>query len=452
MVTPGWSVTLRDLLGAPIGEVDVEHINQLVTDKVRETDELEFKATLYPKDDEHRVELCKDVAGLRNHRGGVIILGVGDKDAVAGGCPEVDLSDAEERRMRQIVAAGTAPHAAFEIRRVPGKSATRGFYLLIAAPSSQRPHAVLVDEDLRYPRRDGTTTRYLSEAEVADLYRDRFRGERQQINRLQQVADEVEASIEKGGEDSLDVEVLETLAWLMVTLVPDSSSPATMSFVRQADVEQWARSEHVGNDLLGGFFEVPPQVQVGLERYVLLASGDIGRPPRFDCAYCYTDGVQTAAARIRLHTQLAPSENRLLLMGDLIWRAAAALRLAGRSAVRNSGAFGDAVVEARLIGPLMLLGRSHSSGLVEPYFRTPFVRGARSRHTLPVQALAGDPQDLLAGVRVVLADIVNAFGLAELPHIAADGALRTRYFPAGYEVNAIAERYGVQTTDEMVPE
>ena len=142
--------------------------------------------------------------------------------------------------MRQIVASGTAPHAAFEIRRIPGTSATRGFYLLIAEPSLQRPHAVLIGDALRYPRRDGTTTRYLSEAEVADLYRDRFRGERQQIDRLQQVADEVEASIEKGGADSLDIEKVDPLAWLTVTLVPHSPSPVPMSFAGQLG-SRWPR-------------------------------------------------------------------------------------------------------------------------------------------------------------------------------------------------------------------
>jgi predicted HTH transcriptional regulator len=190
VASPGWSATLTDLLGAPVGEVTAGHIRQLVTDKVRETDELDFKATLYAKDDEHRIELCKDIAGLRNHRGGVIVMGVGEKDAVANGCPEVDLSDDEERRMKLIVASGTAPHAAFEIRRVPGDGDARGFYLLVAEPSPFRPHAVLAKDGLRYPRRDGTTTRYLSEAEVADLYRDRFRGEKQQTERLAQIAEE----------------------------------------------------------------------------------------------------------------------------------------------------------------------------------------------------------------------------------------------------------------------
>jgi len=90
--------TLMDLLGAPVAEVTAQEIKALVDGQVKETDELDFKATLYGRDDDAKVELCKDVAALRNQRGGAILLGVGDKDAVANGCPEVDLSDAEERR------------------------------------------------------------------------------------------------------------------------------------------------------------------------------------------------------------------------------------------------------------------------------------------------------------------------------------------------------------------
>jgi hypothetical protein len=211
-----------------------------------------------------------------------------------------------------------------------------------------------------------------------------------------------------------------------------------------------ARAEHTSDDLVSGFFDLQPGVAVGLERYMLVGSGDTGRPPRYPCAYCYTDGAQSAAARLRLAAQPPSTEPLLLPAPLLVWRAAAALRLVGRSAVRNTGAFGDAVVEARLMGPLMLLAYDEG-GFLEPYFRTPFVRGVRSRHTLPLQSLAGDAPDLLIAVRIVLSDIVNAFGLAELPHIAPDGTIRTRYFSQGWNVLEWAARHDVATTQAPAP-
>ena len=191
---------------------------------------------------------------------------------------------------------------------------------------------------------------------------------------------------------------------------------------------------------------------MGSERYVVLGPADIGKPPRYPCAYFYTDGVQAAAARLLLEQRQQPSTTPLLLATVLVWRTAAALRLAGRSAIRNAGAFGDAIVETRLLGPHMLLAHSPDNMPPEPYFRTPLIRFARSQHTLPLSSLAGEPQELLVTVRIVLSDIVNAFGLAELPHIAPDGTLRSRYFPAGWKIPEWAERHGVVTTQELAPD
>jgi hypothetical protein len=50
-------------------------------------------------------------------------------------------------------------------------------FMLIAVPRSlMAPHAVKVDVGPGYPRRYGTTTTYLSEAQVASAYRDCFAG------------------------------------------------------------------------------------------------------------------------------------------------------------------------------------------------------------------------------------------------------------------------------------
>jgi schlafen family protein len=435
------NASLADLLGAPLEELTGDDIRQLVEQKVRETDELDFKATLYGKTDGNKIELSKDIAGMRNHRGGVTILGVGDKNGIANGCPEVPLSDGEERRMKQIVAGGTAPHAAFEIRAIEGKTLGKGFYLLIADPSPHRPHAVIVDEGLRFPRRDGTTTRYLSEAEVADMYRDRFRGEKQQIDRLEQITKEALAQLDTGDER----------AWLVLSLVPNSPCDTTISSAGRMEIEQWAHTEHSTHDLIEGFFsELPPIVGVSVQRYTLTSPADHGKPSKYPYAACYTDGAASVAIRVR--TGVVGQDQRVLLAPHLVWATASSLRIAGRHAVRNAGARGDAVVEARVFGPWMLLGYTHSGTSTEAYPGGLLVREARSRLTLPLQSLAGDPQDLLVATRLTLTEILNGFGRAEDPHITQEGALRTRYFPSGYEVREWAERRGVATTGEAAPE
>ncbi|WP_146173749.1 hypothetical protein [Saccharothrix carnea] len=50
-------------------------------------------------------------------------------------------------------------------------------FILIAVPRSPLgPHAVVVNDSLRYPRRHGRMTTYLSESDVAQAHRDRFTG------------------------------------------------------------------------------------------------------------------------------------------------------------------------------------------------------------------------------------------------------------------------------------
>jgi hypothetical protein len=141
----------------------------------------------------------------------------------------------------------------------------------------------------------------------------------------------------------------------------------------------------------------------------------------------------------------------VLFATQLIWATAAALRLAGRHAVRNAGASGDAVVEARVVGPHMLLGWGEGA-FTETYSDSHLVREARSSLTLPLQALAGEMKDTIDATRLTATALFNAFGLAEVQHIAPDGALRTRYFPAAYEVADWADRNGVPATNDAAPE
>lgn len=136
---------------------------------------------------------------MRNHRGGIVVLGIQDDDGVAVQAPQVALSDAEARRMRQIVASGTAPYAEFEIEPISGDEDGRGFYVLVAPPGPGRPYAVTSGETLRYPMRDGTLTRWLQEVEVADLYRDRFRGQTDQLDRLERIGAEVISELARDG-------------------------------------------------------------------------------------------------------------------------------------------------------------------------------------------------------------------------------------------------------------
>jgi hypothetical protein len=79
------------------------------------------------------------------------------------------------------------------------------------------------------------------------------------------------------------------------------------------------------------------------------------------------------------------------------------------------------------------------------------LREGHSRHTLPLSALAEVGPDLFVAVRLVLTDIFNAFGRAEVPHITQDGALRLLYF-ADVELARWAAQHELPTTPVSVEE
>ncbi|WP_405093141.1 hypothetical protein OG767_10085 [Micromonospora sp. NBC_01392] len=73
------------------------------------------------------------------------------------------------------------------------------------------PHAVLINDGLRFPVRNGATTRYLSEPGVATAYRNRFASAQRQGQRIVEVEREAISRI------AID----DNYAWVIVSLVPD---------------------------------------------------------------------------------------------------------------------------------------------------------------------------------------------------------------------------------------
>jgi hypothetical protein len=61
------------------------------------------------------------------------------------------------------------------------------------------------------------------------------------------------------------------------------------------------------------------------------------------------------------------------------------------------------------------------------------------------------PEQVFTAVRIMLGDIFNAFGRAEIPHVAADRTLRLKYFRDA-AVAEWAHRQAVATSQEMVEE
>jgi hypothetical protein len=440
----GWTVRLRELFGADLSEVTEDNLRGLIDGEVREDDDLDFKRKGYGGSDSQKRALAADVAAMANHRGGVIVIGVREENEVAVELTPVDAVDVEEGRLRQTLAGGITPHVPLYVRTVPSEAEAEGVYcLLVVPPSPLRPHAVRKDIDLRYPRRDGSHTRWLAEAEVASMYRDRFRMVLDDLSRIEAVTDDALAQID----------LREHWAYLALALVPTTPGSMSIGQARIREIEGWA-SDHSGTVAWRGFYSSRPNGRAGIRRVRLGALVNRQRPVA-NYSELHTDGAGACCEQVgQVNQGYDESEDpRAILIGDstLLWVLARSLRLLGRHAVENTGAWGDAVVVARLLGrDKQLIHPVH--GFPEAWNHKPTSDQIVVQHTLPLESLTGSDQDLLAGTRIVAADLFNAFGAPEVAQLDEHGRIRIRYVagPQQAQIAQFAEAHGVEVTEETL--
>lgn len=135
-------------------------ILMLVEAQIEESASLDFKLEPGPNN-----SIAKDVAAMTVD-GGVILIGIAEKDSRAVDAPGVKLEQ-ESDRLQQVVSALVRPVPRVEIRRIadPEKD-NMGVVALIIPQSAQAPH----NTNGRFPKRVGATTADLSEPEVERLY------------------------------------------------------------------------------------------------------------------------------------------------------------------------------------------------------------------------------------------------------------------------------------------
>jgi hypothetical protein len=442
---PGWSLRLVDLLGARLEEVTEEHLERLVTAGAREDADLDFKEHRYGGGESEKRELAGDIAAMANSRGGLIVIGIRDEGDVAAELTSVELVDGEEARIRQIAADNIAPRVTFDVRVVEREGdATRGYYLIIVPPSSLRPHAVRKGRDLRYPVRDGTITRWLSEPEVADAYRDRFSVAAGQVGRLDQII-----------EDGLAAMDLSEEAFVAVGLVPTAPGSMPIDLARVAAMGEWAKRQGRPR-WFEGFFDQVPITRVAARRFTLSSTYATDRRPSWVYAELYDDGAGFACQRLidPRRGWSGPQPGTWVSNEGLLYAIAQCLLLLGRHAGENCGAWGDALLEARVVSA----EPSRLAYLFGPAQLAEEIEGGRevpspvvSRRTAVIEGLARPGPELLATTRLLATELFQAYGSPEVRQITPDGRLRYRHIHAREaELRAWAERHGVELTDETV--
>jgi len=445
---------LDTVLGAPVDALTAEHIEALVSNRISEAFDLDFKATIYGNSDRDRRDLCGDVASLANASGGVIVLGVEEDDhAIATGAPGVELGDGERNRMLQIIASGVAPLPALEVIAVPSAGdPARGWWVLAVPRSTRSPHAVVVNDGFRFPTRHGTTIRYLSEPEIAAEYRRRDVRAGELTARLDTVVTESLASVDR-----------EHGPWVLLALVPEHPGALEISQVRLHQMQQ----EYAGRELFdagrsGAHFQ---WVRTGRGKYTV-GDGPYERSesplPHYGYAELHTDGTGSYAVELvdmadrrRQSTQRPEEPTASQMVSDemVALSILTGLRRLATHARDTTGAAGAATLQAHLVpspGRTVVIGHTRQHGFADSRSGSTVSESAIAESAAALDELADPGPALVAAAARLLDEIGTSFGIPEMGQFSLDGEIRRRYWQESKALAGWASDYGISVTDAVI--
>src|SRR5688572_11181099 len=108
---------LANVFGRPLDQLTASDVVAAVATNPREEEDLDFKEKAYATDKAEQVrrEFAKDVAAFANAQGGLILIGVEEKNGVAVSSKPVDCSDSTLRSLRQAIAGLIYPMPLFGV-------------------------------------------------------------------------------------------------------------------------------------------------------------------------------------------------------------------------------------------------------------------------------------------------------------------------------------------------
>ncbi|MEV3938730.1 ATP-binding protein [Glycomyces sp. NPDC049804] len=181
-------------LGRRSGPVDDELLNAAVDANLRETDDLDWKLKLPSMKVLGKTDFPKDVAAFANAGGGTIVYGVEEDDMAAE--KRVDIGDCTEADVRTMISVAAShihpPVLGLRVHRLAASS--KHAVVVVVPPSLDQPHLILCDHQrFGAPLRNGADTRWMSEREIAERYRQRFAEQRIANDVLDQLYDDATA-------------------------------------------------------------------------------------------------------------------------------------------------------------------------------------------------------------------------------------------------------------------
>lgn len=402
---------LELIFGVPLEQVGRTDIEALVTIGIAEDFDLDFKSTLYGTNDTAKRDLAGDIAALANTAGGVIVLGViEDAQAKASGVQPVALSDDEVRRMRLIVASGVAPVPSFDIIPVTADSPTSGYYLIAVPRSTSAPHGVLINDGFRYPVRNGTTTRYLSEAEVSAAYRERFLGAGRQAERSERLIEDAR------------LKLAPEASWVVLSLVPEVAGQMDITQAGYTAFQNWASAApKIGINDAFLRYGVRPR------RYVA-DGGNRNAHAEWVLLEAHADGSGVYAVQVTDESGDLDDATRVSTLGENTLAAGVivGLRTLAMHAEHNAHTSGSAMVRAELVPAATANAAAFPAASGHGYSRAhPSQVDALEAATTStmIEELTGSGRTELEVAAGLLHQIGHQFGVPEVAMVRRDGTL-----------------------------
>ncbi|WUH90441.1 ATP-binding protein [Streptomyces sp. NBC_00433] len=433
---------IETLFGGPLDQIPYAQLAALVGNAdACEDEDLDYKASHYEA--EKKAELAKDVAALANTSGGVLVLGLADdrKSRIPSAVVPVELTDTRLRQIRSIVASNVRPAPRIELIAKENAPGSNEGILLIAVPRSlDAPHAIVEhnqDHRLAYPRRDGDTTRWLSETEVATAYRRRFQQLAERGDLITRVGQDAEDTADRLSDDLYTRE--QSAALLTVALVPDI--PGDMTIDSRA-VLRVTEQELRAVPLLGRTTQTFTRTQVGPRRVILL---DQEQHASY-VAELHGDGSGAWAVTLsawELETNQSNPWSTGVDTDEIVTLVMSALRHLAHHAVTRTGASGTAAVRVRLLSrtrtrsvmalpnapywQAVHLAHQQQVPAQRPPLRvsTTAQRTASGHGYVLLDGLADSGASLVQAASLLVGDLFQHYGLAEAPQITRDGTLNT---------------------------
>lgn len=174
-------------------------IDEAIAVGLAETDDLDWKAEAPETGGLSRHDIVKDMAAMANSGGGMLVLGVTERNSRASGRRDVGVRDERYETALASVALSAITPPIFGVKVYQlGQSEMRAIAVVVPE-SNEVPHLVYRNDYFGAPRRNGATTTWLREREVEAMYRTRFEARRYADSALSELAERALDGYRRGG-------------------------------------------------------------------------------------------------------------------------------------------------------------------------------------------------------------------------------------------------------------